>query len=164
MYQESSNPRAARNEYRRADYRFVPSQWETALLCNDVSHWLGANLQPALVLGARPVNERGRYFVTTSLIGWAQTLNQSWYRIDTGIWRHGTLSESAPPPDFDELHTPLFRIKRFLTSDITRSPISIMLCGRSDISCLSNFKVISTVWSTNSTIAIRDRTMRQLTG
>ena len=23
---------------------FVPSQWETALLCNDVSHWLGANL------------------------------------------------------------------------------------------------------------------------
>ena len=22
---------------------FAPSQWETALLCNDVSHWLGAN-------------------------------------------------------------------------------------------------------------------------
>ena len=25
----------------RADSRFATSQWETALLCNDVSHWLG---------------------------------------------------------------------------------------------------------------------------
>ena len=25
-----------------------------------------------LILGLRPVNERRRYFVTTSLIGWAQ--------------------------------------------------------------------------------------------
>ena len=29
----------------RADSRFAPSQWETALLCNDVSHWLGASLE-----------------------------------------------------------------------------------------------------------------------
>ena len=29
----------------RADSRFAPSQWEMALLCNDVSHWLGANLE-----------------------------------------------------------------------------------------------------------------------
>ena len=28
----------------RADSRLAPSQWETSLLCNDVSHWLGANL------------------------------------------------------------------------------------------------------------------------
>ena len=28
--------------------RFVPSQWETALLCNDASHWLGASLESAL--------------------------------------------------------------------------------------------------------------------
>ena len=27
---------------------FASSQWETALLCNDVSHWLGANLESAL--------------------------------------------------------------------------------------------------------------------
>ena len=33
----------------RADSRFVPSQWETALLCTDVSHWLGANLELALI-------------------------------------------------------------------------------------------------------------------
>ena len=30
-----------------ADYRFAPCQWETALLCNDVSHWLGASLESA---------------------------------------------------------------------------------------------------------------------
>ena len=34
--------------------RFAPSQWETALLCNDVSHWLGANL--AKSSNAAPVN------------------------------------------------------------------------------------------------------------
>ena len=34
----------------RADSRFAPSQWETALFCNDVSHWLGTNLESALRL------------------------------------------------------------------------------------------------------------------
>ena len=33
----------------RADSRFAPSQWETALLCNDVSHWRGASLEWALL-------------------------------------------------------------------------------------------------------------------
>ena len=33
-----------------ADSRFAPSQWETVLLCSDVSHWLGATLESALVL------------------------------------------------------------------------------------------------------------------
>ena len=32
----------------RADSRFAPSQWETALLCNDVSHWLGASQESVL--------------------------------------------------------------------------------------------------------------------
>ena len=31
-----------------ADSRFAPSQWETALLCNDVSHLLGVNLESAM--------------------------------------------------------------------------------------------------------------------
>ena len=31
-----------------ADSRFAPSQWETALLCNDVSHWLSTNLESDL--------------------------------------------------------------------------------------------------------------------
>ena len=36
----------------RADSGFVPSQWETLLLCNDVSHWLGASLESALYIFA----------------------------------------------------------------------------------------------------------------
>ena len=36
--------------YYRADSRFAPSQWETALLCNNVSHWLGASLESVLLL------------------------------------------------------------------------------------------------------------------
>ena len=32
----------------RADSGFATSQWERVLLCNDVSHWLGASLEPAL--------------------------------------------------------------------------------------------------------------------
>ena len=31
--------------FNRTDSRFAPRQWETALLCNNVSHWLGANLE-----------------------------------------------------------------------------------------------------------------------
>ena len=31
----------------RADSRLAPSQWETVLQCNAVSHWLGANLESA---------------------------------------------------------------------------------------------------------------------
>ena len=36
------------NELNRADSRFAPSHWQTALLCNDVSYWLGASLESAL--------------------------------------------------------------------------------------------------------------------
>ena len=36
----------------RADSRFAPSQWQTALLCNDVFHWLGANLKSGLACRA----------------------------------------------------------------------------------------------------------------
>ena len=31
------------------DSRFAPNQWETALLCSDVSHWMGASLESALL-------------------------------------------------------------------------------------------------------------------
>ena len=34
----------------RADSRFAPSQCETTLLCNDVSHWLGTSLESALCM------------------------------------------------------------------------------------------------------------------
>ena len=32
----------------RADSRFAPNQWEMALLCNNVSNWLGTSLESAL--------------------------------------------------------------------------------------------------------------------
>ena len=32
----------------RADFRLVPIQWEMSLQNNDVSHWMGANLESAL--------------------------------------------------------------------------------------------------------------------
>ena len=34
----------------RSDSRFEPSKWKTVLICNDVSHWLGANLETALYI------------------------------------------------------------------------------------------------------------------
>ena len=37
----------------RADSRFAPSQWETPLLCNDVSNWLGASLESVLKMYIR---------------------------------------------------------------------------------------------------------------
>ena len=33
----------------RADSRLAPNQWETSLQSNPVSHWLGANLESALI-------------------------------------------------------------------------------------------------------------------
>ena len=32
-----------------------------------------------LILGLRPANERRRYFVTTSFIGWMQAWDQPWW-------------------------------------------------------------------------------------
>ena len=34
--------------YCTADSRIAPSQWQTVLLCNDVSRWQGSNLESAL--------------------------------------------------------------------------------------------------------------------
>ena len=48
----SSHSNSHRFEY-KADSRFAPSQWEAALLCNDVSHCLGASLGSALWVSGR---------------------------------------------------------------------------------------------------------------
>ena len=42
-------PRYSPHCYHRADSRLGPSQWETLLQSNTVSHWLGANLVSALL-------------------------------------------------------------------------------------------------------------------
>ena len=38
-------------QFYRTNSRFAPSQWEMALLCNNISHWLGASLESALAFG-----------------------------------------------------------------------------------------------------------------
>ena len=42
--------------YYRTDSKFVPSQWETVLFCNDVSHWLGTSLKSALYYYSAKIN------------------------------------------------------------------------------------------------------------
>ena len=37
----------------KADSRLAPSQWETSLQSNAISHWLGANLKSALYTGPK---------------------------------------------------------------------------------------------------------------
>ena len=56
FYKKKANANVAKKHYQfaifywcvRADSKCAPSQWETALLCNDVSHWLGASLESAM--------------------------------------------------------------------------------------------------------------------
>ena len=50
LYYTSTKYNQERLHAYRADSRFAASQWETALLCNDVSHWLGASLESALCI------------------------------------------------------------------------------------------------------------------
>ena len=61
------------------DSRFAPSQWETALLCNAVSHWLGASLESTLVNTADPGLLQGALvtFRKEDVIG--ETLHNSGY-------------------------------------------------------------------------------------
>ena len=61
--------------YSRDDSRFAPSQWETALLCNDVSHWLGASLESALYRGL--LQDRGSLLVL--IISSCPALILAWY-------------------------------------------------------------------------------------
>ena len=55
----------------RADSRFAPSQWETGLLCNDVSHWLGASLESALNYGSHRWDMGCLYFSNEHSPNWA---------------------------------------------------------------------------------------------
>ena len=57
---------------------FASSQWETALLCNDVSHWLGANLKSSMIMN--PVIPGMSWGATKapSLIAWS-SVKSSWW-------------------------------------------------------------------------------------
>ena len=66
--------------------------WELEnYLVSGMSSSLAVSEEPAgLILGLRPANERRRYKVMPSLIGWVQTQNQPWASIDwvTSSCRH----------------------------------------------------------------------------
>ena len=73
----------------RADSRFAPNQWETALRCNAISHWLGASLESALShwLGwgvwGHEVSCGGHHRLRgkTTSSGWSSV----WHRSNTGL-------------------------------------------------------------------------------
>ena len=68
----------AGREY-RAESRIAPSQRETALLCNDVSHWLGASLESALKC---IFIFRGGFIVISPFLKMTNSTNQynaAWY-------------------------------------------------------------------------------------
>ena len=61
---ECSHCNTSRNQSRHA-----PSQWETSLQCNDVSHWLGAYLNWSL---------HQKCWSTTHIVEWFQTYLRIW--------------------------------------------------------------------------------------
>ena len=85
-------------DYFRADSRLAPSQWETLLQSNTISHWLGANLETALIFGwiticllavlCKSWTPSPRFH--NYLLFWIKSSGQQgWYKI-TGIWRNLT--------------------------------------------------------------------------
>ena len=59
----------------RTDSKFALSQWETALLCNALSHWLGSNLESALSPGSSSQDKNIQYDIVYLRI------QQVWYLI-----------------------------------------------------------------------------------
>ena len=55
--------------------------WQTFgdLFLDDITEGMGKNETPEVILYMRPINERRRYIVTSSLIGWVHT--QNWARL-----------------------------------------------------------------------------------
>ena len=81
----------------RDHFVYAANQWETTSHCNVVSHWLEAYTKWSLpvvdwhwgkdgnlgiFLFMRPANEKRRYLVTSSVIGWAHTQKDPWRFID----------------------------------------------------------------------------------
>ena len=56
---------------------FIADTGDTAVLHSAIDMHYSAQIT-RLILGLCPANERCRYKVTLSLIGWAQTWNQPW--------------------------------------------------------------------------------------
>ena len=69
----------------RADSRFAPTQWETALLCNGVSQWLCVSLEPAL--------SSNIHIEIQVSIGWYMTLKPKSALVDITAWCWKTLRD-----------------------------------------------------------------------
>ena len=70
----------------RADYRFASSQWEMVLLCNDISHWLAANLESALSHYKENINHpSGVILKWSNTPAWTSQISKS-YQVHSQIW------------------------------------------------------------------------------
>ena len=82
--------------HHRANSSFVPSQWEMALLCNNISHWLGTSLESTLTsqfaiiegnllvtCGLLSQKESNLWHYTFFLLTWktSETQQVVWYAI-----------------------------------------------------------------------------------
>ena len=66
--------------WHRVDSRFAPSQWDTSIQSNAVSHWLGANLESTLLVKHAP--SIGQFYLVTKL-------HRCWNHM--GVWHNSVL-------------------------------------------------------------------------
>ena len=87
-------PAACRRKWMalKADSMLAPSQWETALRCNDVSHWLGANIKSALAL------DEIRHIVVTTLSPWWRSIWNCCQHTNYLFWHfdHSSMAKFSP--------------------------------------------------------------------
>ena len=96
MVADSTKPSAER--VIRADYRLAPSQWETSLQSNAISHWLGANLESALWMTIMMMFSVLTVRVMTSCIMLVTSCNivSSWSTVAPSTGRPFTRITSSP--------------------------------------------------------------------
>ena len=90
-----------------ADSRFAPSQWEMALLCNDVSYWLDASLESALHLYTL-------LYIPLRLSKLAKPLGLDINTI-TSLWPRDTMWQPRSWPTVNSVN--LFYIQNFHSSE-----------------------------------------------
>ena len=80
----------------RANFRFAHSQCEKVLLCNDVSHWLGANLESALQIKTPHWYFLfGNWFSLSFSRGLLNKHIEDWLNRMADIWCHLLVSKDA---------------------------------------------------------------------
>ena len=81
------NVKTLSNCISKADSRFALSQWVGALLCNGVSHWLGANLESALYLTGWTWHLLNALALYPWILGWQPLIGSNFIRC--GLWATG---------------------------------------------------------------------------